>query len=83
MSEMIDPEWANVYGVSVERLLALPWQIPEEIREAGRPLTTPELAERLDVPAPLVERVCVRLRRSGRLRGRSYHWPNGWLGGFS
>lgn len=64
---MVDPEWSKEYGVDGQRLLALPWQIPEEIREAGRALTSAELAERLDVPAPLVERVCRRLRSNGRL----------------
>lgn len=67
MSDIVKPEWAEEYEVGMQRLLALPWQIREEIRGAGCPLTSYTLAERLGVPASLVQRVCERLREAGRL----------------
>jgi hypothetical protein len=64
---MIDPRWAEEYGLDQQRVLALGWQIPEEIRLAGRSLTSAELAARLDVPVGLVGLVCQALREGGRL----------------
>jgi len=64
---VVKPEWAEMFGLDQQRVAALPWQIPEEIRVAGKSLTVRELADRLDASVVLVRLVCDGLRAEGKL----------------